>query len=177
MARLPVVPDLGVYLREQRVAAQLSLRQLAERAGVSNPYLSQIERGLRKPSAEILGSLADALDLSAEALYVRAGILEAPRTTGAVEAAVTADPALTDRQRRTLLDLYSLFVSERRAPASPDEDSPAAPPTPDGPADPTTLPGAQPGTRSAPTPPGSTTARDDLPVENPDENHDRKETA
>lgn len=122
MARLPVVPDLGVYLREQRVAAQLSLRQLADRAGVSNPYLSQIERGLRKPSAEILGSLADALDLSAEALYVRAGILEAPPTRGAVEAAILADPALTDRQRRTLLDLYSLFAGEgddEMAPAPP----------------------------------------------------------
>ncbi|WP_288798552.1 helix-turn-helix domain-containing protein [uncultured Arsenicicoccus sp.] len=123
MARLPVsrihVTDLGAYLREQREAAQLSLRQLSELAGVSNPYLSQIERGLRHPSAEILNALAKGLQISAESLYVRAGFLDGgaaaeddgpatgrrPGTPSVVEA-ITADPSLSARQRRTLVDLY-----------------------------------------------------------------------
>lgn len=111
VSRIPV-PDLGAYLREQREAAQLSLRQLAERAGMSNPYLSQVERGLRRPSAEILSALADALGLSAEALYVRAGILAPPQGPASVLSAVRADPALTERQRRALTDLYLLFVHD-----------------------------------------------------------------
>ncbi|AKT50297.1 helix-turn-helix domain-containing protein [Arsenicicoccus sp. oral taxon 190] len=124
MPRLPgttlTVTDLGDYLREQREAAQLSLRQLSELAGVSNPYLSQIERGLRRPSAEILSALAKGLQISAESLYVRAGLLEeTPRDERhepyadhprayppGVVAAIEADPLLTPRQRRTLVDLY-----------------------------------------------------------------------
>lgn len=130
MARLPVsrihVTDLGAYLREQREAAQLSLRQLSELAGVSNPYLSQIERGLRHPSAEILNALAKGLQISAESLYVRAGFLDGPRDgtdpQGHADAgdgrhpglptvvdAITADPGLSARQRRTLVDLYHQF--------------------------------------------------------------------
>jgi transcriptional regulator with XRE-family HTH domain len=101
---------LGDYLRDQRRAAQLSLRQLADQAGVSNPYLSQIERGLRRPSAEVLQQLARALRISAETLYIRAGILE-PDSTGerAVEQAVLTDAGLTERQRQVLLDIYSSF--------------------------------------------------------------------
>lgn len=107
------VDTLGEYLREQRRGAQLSLRQLAEQAGVSNPYLSQIERGLRHPSAEVLQQLAKALRISAEALYVRAGILEADDSGGrAVTVAILADQHLTERQRQVLLDVYQSFRRE-----------------------------------------------------------------
>ncbi len=107
--------SLGEFLQEQRRSAQLSLRQLAERTGVSNPYLSQIERGLRKPSAEVLQQIAKALRISAEALYVRAGLLDHPQENGrTVEDAVLADPVLTDQQKRLLLDLYRTFRSEAR---------------------------------------------------------------
>ena len=101
---------LGEYLRDQRRQARLSLRQLAEQTGVSNPYLSQIERGLRKPSAEVLQQIAKALRISAETVYVRAGILD-PDEEGvrSVELAVLADPALTERQKSALLDIYSSF--------------------------------------------------------------------
>jgi transcriptional regulator with XRE-family HTH domain len=114
------VHDLGEYLREQRESAQLSLRQLSEVAGISNPYISQIERGLKKPSAEILQALAKALRISAESLYVRAGILDA--RTGSGEApvydvtdAILADPKLNDRQRAVLLDVYESFLGELAA--------------------------------------------------------------
>jgi transcriptional regulator with XRE-family HTH domain len=105
------VGDLGAYLREQRENAKLSVRQLASLTGVSNPYLSQVERGLRRPSAEVLQQLAKGLRISAEALYVRAGILdEGPR--GTVEAAVEADEGLTARQKKVLLELCAHFRSE-----------------------------------------------------------------
>jgi transcriptional regulator with XRE-family HTH domain len=105
------VGDLGAYLREQRENAKLSVRQLASLAGVSNPYLSQVERGLRRPSAEVLQQLAKGLRISAEALYVRAGILEdGPR--GTVEAAVEADEGLSPRQKKVLLELCAHFRSE-----------------------------------------------------------------
>ena len=104
------VESLGDYLREQRVAAQLSLRQLADQAGVSNPYLSQIERGLRRPSAEVLQQLAKALRISAETLYVRAGILDPDDgEVRSVELAVLADTGLTERQKQSLLDVYQSF--------------------------------------------------------------------
>jgi transcriptional regulator with XRE-family HTH domain len=111
------VHDLGEYLREQRQTAQLSLRQLSEVAGISNPYISQIERGLKKPSAEILQALAKALRISAESLYVRAGILDErtdPGEGSAVDVtdAILADPKLNDRQRAVLLDVYESFVAE-----------------------------------------------------------------
>lgn len=104
--------SLGEYLKEQRVGSQLSLRQLAEQAGVSNPYLSQIERGLRKPSADVLQQLAKALRISAEQLYIRAGILS-PDEGGvtSVELAVLADVELTERQKQSLLDVYSSFLA------------------------------------------------------------------
>ncbi|HET8594151.1 MAG TPA: helix-turn-helix transcriptional regulator [Intrasporangium sp.] len=115
MSRLPL-PDLGAYLREQRENAELSLRQLAELAGVSNPYLSQIERGLKKPSAEILQQIARALQVSAESLYVRAGILDErvpdPAASTDVLSAIAADTVLTDRQRALLVEIYLSFVGE-----------------------------------------------------------------
>src|SRR5947209_19934246 len=119
MARIDV-SSLGGYIREQRHLAQVSLRQLASAAGVSNPYLSQVERGLRRPSAEILQQIAKGLRISAEQLYVRAGMLE-PRDEGAqpsVEAAVLGDPGLTERQKRALLDVYAAFKSENVRPES-----------------------------------------------------------
>jgi transcriptional regulator with XRE-family HTH domain len=113
MARTRVgktVESLGDYLREQRIAAQLSLRQLAEQTGVSNPYLSQIERGLRRPSAEVLQQIAKALRISAETLYVRAGILNPEDgEVRSVELAVLADTGLTERQKQSLLDVYQSF--------------------------------------------------------------------
>jgi transcriptional regulator with XRE-family HTH domain len=103
------VGSLGEYIREQRELAQVSLRQLAKVAGVSNPYLSQIERGLKKPSAEILQQIANGLRISAETLYVRAGILEERAGDPAVASAILADPGLTERQKRVLLDVYESF--------------------------------------------------------------------
>jgi transcriptional regulator with XRE-family HTH domain len=115
MARSKVgktVESLGEYLREQRVSARLSLRQLADQAGVSNPYLSQIERGLRRPSAEVLQQLAKALRISAEQLYLRAGLVSPDEGIGgSVELAVLGDPQLTERQKQTLLDVYASFLA------------------------------------------------------------------
>jgi transcriptional regulator with XRE-family HTH domain len=106
------VETLGDYLREQRESSRLSLRQLAEQAGVSNPYLSQIERGLRRPSAEVLQQLAKALRISAEQLYLRAGIVSPDeRLGGSVELAVLGDQLLTERQKQTLLDVYASFLA------------------------------------------------------------------
>ena len=108
--------SLGEYLRQQRTSARLSLRQLADLAGVSNPYLSQIERGLKKPSAEILQELAKGLQISAESLYVKAGFLDertvSERRPWDVEAAIEADTDLTDRQKSTLIDIYRSFTGE-----------------------------------------------------------------
>lgn len=128
------VESLGDYLKEQRLASRLSLRQLAQQAGVSNPYLSQIERGLRKPSADVLQQLAKALRISAEQLYIRAGIVS-PETGSAattVELAVLGDPGLTERQKQSLLDVYSSFLALNAAERSEDDDTstPAHQPTP-----------------------------------------------
>jgi transcriptional regulator with XRE-family HTH domain len=111
--------SLGEFIAGQRRTAQLSLRQLAAQAGISNPYLSQIERGLRKPSAEVLQQLAKALRVSAETLYVRAGILDPddhPATS--VEMAVLADSAITERQKRVLVDVYTSFAKENERSAT-----------------------------------------------------------
>ena len=106
------VGSLGDYLREQRTQSRLSLRQLAEQVGVSNPYLSQIERGLRRPSAEVLQQLAKALRISAEQLYIRAGIVSPTDGVGGdVELAVLSDAGLTEGQKQTLLDVYASFVA------------------------------------------------------------------
>jgi transcriptional regulator with XRE-family HTH domain len=117
------VRNLGDYIREQRSAAQISLRQLAKAAGVSNPYLSQIERGLKKPSAEILQSLAKGLRVSAESLYIRAGILdERDEQQVGIEAAILSDSLLTERQKSVLLDIYESFRAENaRSAAEADE--------------------------------------------------------
>lgn len=110
------VGNVGEYLREQRRSAQLSLRQLAAAAGVSNPYLSQIERGLRRPSAEILQQLAKALRISAETLYVQAGILdERDREGMETRGAILADTAINERQKQVLLQIYDSFRRENGA--------------------------------------------------------------
>ena len=113
MGAMAGLESLGEFLKEQRRSARLTLRQLADQTGVSNPYLSQIERGLRKPSAEVLQQLAKGLRISAETLYVRAGILEHDEHhDGSVELAVLADSSLTERQKRVLLDIYESFRNE-----------------------------------------------------------------
>ena len=109
------VTTVGDYIREQRESAQVSLRQLAKSAGVSNPYLSQIERGLKKPSAEILQQIAKGLRISAETLYVRAGILDEEHGGGDVTAAVLADTGIGERHKRVLLDIYESFRAEHAA--------------------------------------------------------------
>src|SRR5437879_4198001 len=104
--------DLGEFIREQRRVARLSLRKLSEQAGISNPYLSQIERGLRKPSAEILQQIAKGLRISAEQLYIRAGILEFRKGNQELVAAILSDPDLGERQKQVLLDIYESFRRE-----------------------------------------------------------------
>ncbi len=113
------VEALGEYIREQRNLAEMSLRQLATKSEVSNPYLSQIERGLRKPSAEILGQIAKALRISAETLYVRAGILEDHRGDASVTTVLMADDTISDRQRRVLLEIYAAFQAENAVSPEP----------------------------------------------------------
>ena len=108
--------SIGDYIRQQREQAKISLRQLAEQAGVSNPYLSQIERGLRKPSAEILQQIAKGLRISAEALYVQAGILEDRPGDSGVRAALLTDPQLTERQKQVLVEIYESFRRESQKP-------------------------------------------------------------
>ena len=103
---------IGEFIREQREQAHVSLRQLARLAGVSNPYLSQIERGLRKPSAEILQQIAKGLRISAEQLYVRAGILESREGDPELIAAILADEGLGERQKQVLVDIYESFRRE-----------------------------------------------------------------
>ncbi|MEU5031207.1 helix-turn-helix domain-containing protein [Streptomyces milbemycinicus] len=123
------VGTLGEFLREQRRSAQLSLRQLADAAGVSNPYLSQIERGLRKPSAEILQQIAKALRISAETLYVQAGILdERERDETETRSVILADPLINERQKQVLLQIYESFRKEN-APDPAAGDTPLGAPT------------------------------------------------
>lgn len=103
---------IGEFIREQREQAQVSLRQLSRLAGVSNPYLSQIERGLRKPSAEILQQIANGLRISADQLYIRAGFLEAREGSGELVAAILADERLAERQKQVLIEVYESFCRE-----------------------------------------------------------------
>jgi transcriptional regulator with XRE-family HTH domain len=117
------IRNVGDYIREQRHAAQVSLRQLARLAGVSNPYLSQIERGLRKPSAEILQQIAKGLRISAEQLYIQAGILDERLGDTEVVAAILADAALTERQKQVLLEIYESFRKENALRATPAGDA------------------------------------------------------
>ena len=104
--------DLGAFIREQRSNARLSLRRLSDLAGISNPYLSQIERGLRKPSAEILQQIAKALRISAETLYVRAGILEDREGEHDLPGEILRDPFITEDQKQTLIKVYLSFRHE-----------------------------------------------------------------
>jgi transcriptional regulator with XRE-family HTH domain len=110
--------EVGAFIRDQRQVGRISLRKLSEMAGISNPYLSQIERGLRKPSADILQQIAKALRISAETLYIRAGILEEREGEEDVTMAVLRDSHLTEEQKQTLLRIYQSFVAERVGPAA-----------------------------------------------------------
>jgi transcriptional regulator with XRE-family HTH domain len=116
--------DLGTFIREQRASARLSLRRLSELAGISNPYLSQIERGLRRPSAEILQQIAKALRISAETLYVQAGILEPRLGSPDLSQVILADPTISEEQKQALVRIYLSFRREHEAAGS------AAVPTP-----------------------------------------------
>ena len=113
--------DLGAFIREQRRMGELSLRKLSELAGVSNPYLSQIERGVRKPSAEILRQIAQAMNLSAESLYVRAGILDEHPATVDLVTEIRRDPYLTGEQKRALESIYRSFRAEGAVPLDGDQ--------------------------------------------------------
>jgi transcriptional regulator with XRE-family HTH domain len=114
--------DIGAFIRDLRRNARISLRQLAEQAGVSNPYLSQIERGLRKPSAEVLAQLASALRVSTPLMYLRAGLLDAKDNPG-VLASIAADPDLTLAQKQSLTQIYETFRRENaRTKENPDDD-------------------------------------------------------
>ena len=127
------VRELGDFIREQRQASSISLRQLARLANVSNPYLSQIERGLRKPSAEILQQIAKALRISAEALYVQAGILEERDADTDVPGAILRDEWVTERQKQVLLEIYDSFRKENdglRQVAEPEPEAEAPKPKP-----------------------------------------------
>ena len=121
---MPAIGQLGEYIREQRESAKISLRELAKSAGVSNPYLSQIERGLRKPSAEILQQIAKGLRISAEALYVQAGILDQREASPVVDA-ILADTVLTERQKQMLIEIHDSFRKENAASSTAPVDAPA----------------------------------------------------
>ena len=125
--------DLGAFIREQRGTARLSLRRLSELAGISNPYLSQIERGLRRPSAEILQQIAKALRISAETLYVQAGILEPPSGTPDLTRAIMADQSISEEQKQALVRIYLSFrreyEDERGVPEPDGRDAGATAPT------------------------------------------------
>jgi transcriptional regulator with XRE-family HTH domain len=120
--------DIGSFIRDLRQTAKISLRQLADRAGVSNPYLSQIENGLRKPSAEVLQQIASALRVSTPAMYLRAGLLDSDGQPG-VLASIAADPELTIAQKQSLSQIYETFRNEnlRNRPDEADEAPPTSP--------------------------------------------------
>jgi transcriptional regulator with XRE-family HTH domain len=113
-AAADMASDVGSFIRSLRENAQVSVRQLAEKSGVSNPYLSQVERGLRKPSADVLSQVAKALRVSAEVLYVRAGMLE-PSDKSQVRDAIITDTAITEQQKQTLLDMYASFTQQNES--------------------------------------------------------------
>ncbi len=129
MPSIEITSKVGDFIREQRETAKISLRELAKSAGVSNPYLSQIERGLRKPSAEILQQIAKGLRISAEALYIQAGILDEREASPVVDA-VLGDETLTERQRQVLLEIYDSFRKDNAATAAAAPDAETAAPAP-----------------------------------------------
>jgi transcriptional regulator with XRE-family HTH domain len=108
--KTPQLGDVGSFIREQRERSALSIRKLADLTGVSNPYLSQIERGVRTPSAEILRSIGEALSIRTETLYERAGLLDRDEPPGVTEA-IEADPGLTANQKRALMEIYTTFIA------------------------------------------------------------------
>ena len=118
--------DLGEFIRDQRRTARLSLRKLSELTGISNPYLSQIERGLREPSAKILQAIAKGLRISAETLYVRAGILEQRVDEQDLEGDILRDPTISERQKQALLEIYRSFQRERAEETGADAEQPRA---------------------------------------------------
>ncbi|MTD14546.1 helix-turn-helix domain-containing protein [Nakamurella sp. YIM 132087] len=121
--------DLGTFIRDQRTSAQISLRALAVKAGVSNPYLSQVERGLRRPSADILAQIARGLSISVESLLAKAGVLDAPGDpAGGVEAAIRADEVLSERQKASLLEVYRALRAQAVAEAAVAATDPVADP-------------------------------------------------
>ncbi|MGA2521167.1 MAG: helix-turn-helix transcriptional regulator [Acidimicrobiales bacterium] len=132
--------ELGSFIREQRSTARLSLRRLSELAGISNPYLSQIERGLRRPSAEILQQIAKALRISAETLYVQAGILEPGTGHADLAREILSDPDLNEEQKQALIRIYLSFRHENEARHEPGSSHDDAPAPAAGPAEP--APGA-----------------------------------
>ena len=121
--------QVGEFIREQRSAARVSLRELARTAGVSNPYLSQVERGLRKPSAEILAAIARGLKISAESLYEQAGILDRRPGNPDTVAAIRSDTALSERHKAVLLELYETYVREHAASGTPNASHPEITPS------------------------------------------------
>lgn len=163
---LAPVRDLGAFIREQREHAQISLRQLAKQAGVSNPYLSQVERGLRRPSAEILAQIAHGLQISVESLLTMAGILDEPAggrpAPPGVDAAISADPVLTDRQKDSLREIYLLYRRESERGLAPAA-GPADPNPAGDPAHPDPTPASAVG-RADPTPPAATDSSDLTPT-------------
>jgi transcriptional regulator with XRE-family HTH domain len=141
--------DLGSFIREQRGSARLSLRRLSELAGISNPYLSQIERGLRRPSAEILQQIAKALRISAETLYVQAGILEAPVGAPDLTRAILADQTISEEQKQALVRIYLSFRRDHE-----DEGREQGPQAPSPAPRPATRAAAEPAATEPPVPPG-----------------------
>jgi transcriptional regulator with XRE-family HTH domain len=154
--------SIGDYIRQQREQAKISLRQLAEQAGVSNPYLSQVERGLRKPSADILQQIAKGLRISAEALYVQAGILEDRPGDSGVRAALLTDPQLTERQKQVLVEIYESFRKESQ-PQPPTAEVVAVVSGRPAPADTPPAAAAAPGEPVTDTPPAGTPPVDTPP--------------
>jgi len=146
------VRELGRFIRDQRASARLSLRKLSKLAGISNPYLSQIERGLRRPSAEILQAIAKALRISAETLYVKAGILEERTDVMDMASTIRRDPSLNAKQKQILLDLYNSFHGRSSAPkrASVRKVAAAKRPAPRKTTKPSTRPASRAKTRKAP---------------------------
>ena len=130
VADTAVRSQVGDFIREQRSAAKVSLRELARAAGVRNPYLSQVERGLRKPSAEILSSIARGLSISAETLYEQAGILDRRAGSADTVAAISNDAALSERHKAVLLELYETYVREHASAAATPSAVPAPSTTP-----------------------------------------------
>ncbi|SCG62032.1 helix-turn-helix domain-containing protein [Micromonospora halophytica] len=160
MAAPKDLPDVGGFIRDLRRNAKISLRQLAEQAGVSNPYLSQIERGLRKPSAEVLQQLASALRVSTPAMYLRAGLLDDKEGQG-VLAAIAVDPDLTMAQKQSLSQIYETFrrenlrLAEATAAAGQDTTPTTAPTAPEAPTEAAAT--ATPATTGPTTPEGTPT--------------------